>query len=127
LSSDSDGFSSKPVLSVEILDIETALANYTSPLPIVNLTMRLDSRGHLAAANAVLVSNVTDTTPGGVAGAIKGFFGKKDKAEEASGEVEGDETPEVPVKGEKVALKFRERHLGVKPMTGEEKRTTMAR
>lgn len=85
--------------------------------------MRLDPRGHLSAANAVLVSNITETKEGGVAGALKGLFGgKKDKEE-----VEVDDAGELEVKGEKVVLRFRERHIGVKPMTGEEKRTTMAR
>jgi hypoxia up-regulated 1 len=121
--------SSQPVLSVEIMDVEAALANFTSPSPIVNLTMRLDSRGHLAAANAVLVSNVTESSTGGVAGAIKGLFGKKDKekTEDSAVEGENDETSALPVKGEKIALKFRERHLGIKAMNGEEKRTAMAR
>jgi hypoxia up-regulated 1 len=85
--------------------------------------MRLDARGHLATANAVLVSNVTEAKEGGVAGALKGLFGgKKDKAD---AEEYGAE--EVEIKGEKVALRFREKHLGIKPLTGEEKRTTMAR
>ena len=85
--------------------------------------MRLDPRGHLSTANAVLVSNLYEAKEGGVTGALKGFFGgKKDKAD-----AEGLETDEVELKGEKVALRFREKHLGTMPMTGEEKRTTMAR
>ena len=89
---------------------------------MINLTMRLDPRGHLSTANAVVVSDNIDSKDGGVAGAIKGLFGgKKEKVED---EAEGTEAE---TKGEKVALRFREKHLGVKPMTGEEKRTTMAR
>ncbi len=113
---------SRPVLSVQLVHVATALSNFTSPSPVVNLTMRLDPRGHLSAANAVLVSNVTAAKEGGVAGALKGLFGgKKDKVE-----VESEDVEEFDVKGEKVVLRFKEKHLGVRPMTGEEKRTTMA-
>ena len=38
-----------------------------------------------------------------------------------------DKKSKVKPKAEKVALKFREKQLGVKPMSGEEKRTTLAR
>ena len=112
----------KPVLSVQLVDVNSALATFTSPSPIVNLTMRLDSRGHLSTANAVLVSNVAEAKEGGVTGAIKGLFGKKDKVE-----VDGDEAEEGQANTGKAALRFREKHLGVKSMTGEEKRTTLAR
>ena len=99
------------------MDVEKALANFTSPSPVANLTMRLDPRGHLSVANAVLVSNVTAAKEGGVAGALKGLFGSKKESEE----------DEEDIKGEKIALRFREKPLGIKPLTGEEKRTTMAR
>ncbi|KAK8869653.1 hypothetical protein IAR55_000221 [Kwoniella newhampshirensis] len=115
---------SRPILSVQILDIDKALANFTSPSPIVNLTMRLDPRGILHASNAVLSSSVIESKEGGVAGALKGFFGgkKEETAEEGSEKAETENN-----KSQKVALKFREKQLGVKTMSGEEKRTTLAR
>ena len=111
------------MLSVQLVDVSSALINFTSSVPIVNLTMRLDPRGHLAASNAALVSNVTEAKEGSVTGALKGLFGsKKDKVE-----MEEEDTQEIETKGQKLALRFREKHLGMRPMTGEEKRTTMAR
>lgn len=118
-----------------MIDIPGALNNFSSPEPIINLTLRLDTRGHLATSNAVLVSNVTETESesGSVAGKLKGLFGgKKEKtdgeAEEAAAdESEESEKPAKNGKKEKVAIKFREKVMGVKAMTGEEKRTTMAR
>jgi hypoxia up-regulated 1 len=113
---------------VHILDVATAMTNFSAPSPVINLTMRLDPRGHLSAANAVLVSNVTDPAFGGVAGALKGLFGKKDKEDgKDEGEAEAESGPETNVKSQKVAVRFREKHLGVNHMTGEEKRTTLAR
>ena len=158
------GYYRKPVLHLEIVELEQALANFTSPEPAVNLTIRLDARGYLATSNAVLVSNVTEPeTSGGVAGALKGLFGKKIKEDAVAGDAEEDMTDpdgdtveaeieeiileaeksdttdkkdktekaekksKVKAKAEKVALRFREKQLGVKPMSGEEKRTTLAR
>ena len=139
------------------MELQQALANFTSPEPVVNFTIRLDPRGYLATSNAVLVSNVTEPeSSGGVAGALKGLFGRKDKEEpqatvegdeeveenteiadkeegsgEADGQEEADKKADKKAKGkpkaEKVALRFREKQLGIKPMTGEEKRTTLAR
>lgn len=124
------------MLSVSLVDIPGALSNFSSAEPIVNLTLRLDTRGHLATSNAVLVSNITEAESGGVAGALKGLFGKKDKTEGAGTDGEEAESVEevdskVTAKGsgkkEKLAIKFREKILGVKAMTGEEKRTTNSR
>ena len=115
---------SKPLLQVSVVDVAAALANFSSPQPVVNLTMRLDPRGHLSVANAVLVSNVTTSKDGGVAGALKGLFGGKDKKDEDAATEEETATPS---KGEKVALRFREKHLGVKPMSSEERRATQAK
>lgn len=113
------------------------MSNFSSPEPVINLTFRLDHRGHIAAANAVIVSNsTTPESAGGVAGALKGLFGKKEKKEEVDvaiteegeeedGEVKTESKKEA--KKEKVAVKFREKALGLKAMSGEEKRVTMAR
>lgn len=125
--------SRQPALSVQIIDVATSMSNFTAPSPAINVTVRLDPRGHLSIANAVLVSNTTDSASSGVAGALKGLFGKKDKedAKEVAGadaEADSEETPsEASSKVQKVAVRFRERQLGVKHMTGEEKRTTLAR
>lgn len=123
--------SRNPILSVELLNLASALTNFTAPEPVVNLTLRLDARGHLAVANAVLVSNATEeeATSGGVAGALKGLFGKKDKEEvEDSNSTEAvNEKKEKGKKLEKVSLRFKEHHLGVKHATGEEKRKIMSR
>ena len=129
------------MFNVQLVDIPSATADFTSPSPVINITVRLDSRGHVAVANAALVSNVTETEQsGGVAGALKGLFGKKDKeakGEDDQGEDDGvdeilEQLKEVAkdkrkTKAEKAAIKFREKYLGIKPMTGEEKRATMAR
>lgn len=120
---------------MSLLDVQAALANFTSPEPTINLTLRLDTRGHLATSNAVLYSNVPESESGGVAGALKGLFGKKDKVEstdetetENGAEVESNKTAKATSgKKEKVAIKFKEKILGVKAMTGEEKRNTQAR
>ena len=113
-----------------------SLNNFTSPEPVINLTFRLDHRGHVAAANAVIISNATtpEEGSGGVAGALKGLFGKKEKKAEDEATVEEESEDDVKVdtikkevKKEKVAVKFREKALGLKAMTGEEKRVTMAR
>lgn len=127
---------SKPVLAVSLVDIPAALNNFSSPEPIINLTLRLDTRGHIATSNAILISNITEPESGGVAGKLKGLFGgKKDKTENAADgeageledEVEEVEKPAKKGKKEKVAIKFKEKIMGVKAMTGEEKRMTMAR
>ena len=125
---------SQPVLAVSLVDIPAALNNFSSPEPIINLTLRLDTRGHVATSNAVLVSNVTEPESSGVAGKLKGLFGKKDKtdgdAEDADAPTAESEESEKPAKSgkkEKVAIKFREKVMGIKAMSSDEKRTTMAR
>ncbi|OCF36427.1 hypoxia up-regulated 1 [Kwoniella heveanensis BCC8398] len=126
---------SKPILAVNVLDIQSALSNFTAPSPVVQVTMRLDPRGYLSVANAVLTTNALDTEKeGGMAGALKGLFGNGKKDKDASGEEEDeaegdavDSKKEKTAKPPKVALKFREKHVGIRPMTSEEKRTTQAR
>ncbi|KAL0254068.1 hypothetical protein I308_101447 [Cryptococcus tetragattii IND107] len=113
------------ILSVDVHDVEKALADFTAPEPVINITMRLDPKGHVSAANAVLVSNVTGSKDGGVAGALKGLFGSKE--EETKEDEEDKDQKESKNKSPKVALKFREKHLGLKPLSGEEKRVTNAR
>lgn len=117
-----------------MIDIPAALANFTSPEPTINLTLRLDTRGHLAVSNAVLYSAASENESGGVAGALKGLFGKKDKVDpEADAEDEDEveavnnKTVNTKAKKEKVAIKFQERTLYLKPMTADEKKNTQAR
>ncbi|WWC89981.1 uncharacterized protein L201_004911 [Kwoniella dendrophila CBS 6074] len=134
---------SKPILSVKISDIENSVKNFTNPLPVVQVTLRLDPRGYLSVANAVLTSNSTgseETTKdaGGVAGALKGLFGSKKDKDSSDDSVPAEENPtedevvdtkeeKKQPKKQKIALKFKEKHTGIRPMTGEEKRTTQAR
>ena len=81
------------------------------------------------------MSNVTESETGGVAGKLKGLFGgKKDKtdpeAEDSDDKTAENEENDKPVKSgkkEKIAIKFREKVMGVKAMSSDEKRTTMAR
>ncbi|RXK35481.1 hypothetical protein M231_07259 [Tremella mesenterica] len=113
------------ILSVHIHDVQKALTNFTAPQPVVNLTMRLDPRGHLSVANAVISSNITTKEPG-MAEALKGLFGKKDKDSDATNVEELSDLLSTTTKGDKVALRFKETVLGVKPMTGEQKRSTMS-
>ncbi|KAI9637842.1 Hsp70 protein-domain-containing protein [Dioszegia hungarica] len=125
-----------PLFAIQFTDVAAALSNFSTPEPVINLTFRLDHRGHIAAANAVVVSNATASaeSTGGMAGALKGLFGKKEKKEDGEATVEEGTEEDVDakdvkkeVKKEKVAVKFREKALGLKAMTGEEKRVTMAR
>ncbi|KAL7419623.1 lumenal Hsp70 protein [Cryptotrichosporon argae] len=105
-----------PVVGVSLVNVADALANITAPNPTLNLTMRLDARGLVSAANAVLFGAGDKS---GVAGALKGLFGK-DKGDK----VEDGEVAE-PV--EKVVVKFKETVLGVKHMAPEERRVVQAR
>ena len=149
------------MFALQFTEVASALANFSTPEPYLNLTFRLDHRGHIAAVNAAIVSDIVPAIPagdeeetGGVAGALKGLFGKKDKNGSGESEVsvdgdeadvDGDEKEKDGKKGkkekrdkekkdkskepkrEKVAVKFRETYPGQKPMGGEEKRSTAAR
>lgn len=124
--------SGNPILSVTYAELDETVANFTSPSPVVNTTIRLDSRGILSVANAILVSNETATEPAtGNGGVLKGLFGGKKDDKTAEGTEGGDdanatETPAAP-KAERVPIKFRERALGIKGLTGVEKRQTQQR
>jgi hypoxia up-regulated 1 len=90
------------VFALQFTDVASALSNFTTAEPYLNVTFRLDHRGHIAAVNAAIVSDIIpapvgdsdESESGGVAGALKGLFGsKKDKDAEGQGEatVEGEE------------------------------------
>lgn len=129
--------SGTPILEVNIPDIAAALANFTAPEPVVNLTLRLDKRGFFSVAQAALTSNATDTdvpekAKGGVLG---GLFGKKDKAEadgeaaaddKAENKTEAEKAAEKPKKAPRVALKFTSKPL-YRTMSKDEKRITKER
>ncbi|TXT07154.1 hypothetical protein VHUM_03324 [Vanrija humicola] len=132
----------EPISVATVLDIKDALANFTAPSPVVNVTLRLDARGLFSVANAALVSNETASAAnGGVAGALKGLFGKKEETTEAADAAETDagadadesattaenKTETAPAKKPRVALKVREKAVGFKPLTKEEKRVTRER
>lgn len=75
-----------------------------------------------------------EESTGGMKGALKGLFGKKEKKEEVDAALEregAEEDVEAEIKKEakkeKVAVKYREKALGLKAMTGEEKRVALAR
>lgn len=127
-----------PISELTIPDVKEALANFTGPEPMVNLTVRVDKRGILGVANAVLISEQKEEASAGVAGAIKGLFGgKKDEAapetEEAEAEVEtngeGENVTAPAAKKTKarVALKFREKPVGPTYLSKEQKQQTNQR
>lgn len=125
--------SGTPILEVNIPDISAALANFTAPEPVVNLTLRLDKRGFFSVAQAALTSNQTDV-PEKAKGVLGGLFGKKDKAEaepEADAEEKGEnktetEKVEKPKKAPRVILKYTSKPL-FKTMSKDEKRITKER
>lgn len=153
--------SSKPVFALQFTDVASALANFSTPSPYLNVTFRLDHRGHIAAVNAAIVSDVIPAPPadpatepeegGGVTGALKGLFGgkkdkeggdaedaeegadkekeesKKDKKEKTKKEKEKEKEKDKGPKREKVVVRFKETYPGVRPMNGDEKRSTAAR
>ncbi|EKC99928.1 hypothetical protein A1Q2_05752 [Trichosporon asahii var. asahii CBS 8904] len=127
--------SGTPILEVNIPDISAALANFTAPEPVVNLTLRLDKRGFFSVAQAALTSNQTDV-PEKAKGVLGGLFGKKDKTEtsaDADAETEGAENKteaekaaEKPKKAPRVILKYTSKPL-FKTMSKDEKRITKER
>ncbi|KAL1405468.1 lumenal Hsp70 protein [Vanrija albida] len=130
--------SGEPISVATVLDIKDALANFTAPSPVVNVTLRLDARGLFSVANAALVSNETEAVAnGGVAGALKGLFGKKEESTSEATETDAadadesaaaeNKTETAPAKKPRVALKVREKAVGFKPLTKEEKRVTRER
>ncbi|CAK9786928.1 actin-like ATPase domain-containing protein [Cutaneotrichosporon oleaginosum] len=127
-----------PILQLSIPGVKDALANFTASEPAVNVTVRLDARGILGVANAALVSEVKDEPTGGVAGKLKGMFGKKDATEEPEIEPEADtEQPEAETDAKekapkkvtkpRVALKFREKPLSPTHLSKDERQITNQR
>lgn len=131
---DQDG---TPIISVTIPDLASTVANFTGSSPAVNITLRYDARGIISVANAQLVSNGTqEAETGGMAGAIKGLFGNKDKkedseeaaSEEANDSATAENATTIASKTKpRVSLKFREKPLGYQPLSGEAKKIASSR
>ena len=99
----------------------------------LKLTMRLDSRGFVQAANAVVHIPITPKEKESVADKLKNLFSgsskdEADKAEEAIKTLEAElEELEKSDTEKKVALKFSETPLGIKPLSAESKKQAKAR
>jgi hypothetical protein len=95
------------------------------------VNVKLDSRGILHTANAIL-TYVTKPEAPSVAGKLKGLFGgNKDKSqgedvEKASDKTEEELALEQP-KEKKIGLRFTEHATGIKPMSAEERRNAKKR
>jgi hypoxia up-regulated 1 len=119
---------------LEIHGIHQAVANLTKDEveeSNVSVNVKLDSRGILHTANAIL-TYVTKPEAPSVAGKLKGLFGgNKDKsqgedAEKASDKTEEELALEQP-KEKKIGLRFTEDATGIKPMSAEERRNAKKR
>lgn len=121
---------------LEIHGVHQAVANLTKDEveeSNVSVNVKLDSRGILHTANAVL-TYVTKPEAPSVAGKLKGLFGggNKDKTQEGQDtEKAGDKTEEdlalEQPKEKKIGLRFTEHATGIKPMTAEERRNARKR
>lgn len=121
---------STEIIHVDVKGLHTALSNLTqaeTSSAEVHLTMRLDARGFLQAANAVL-HVPADATKESMTDKLKGLFGgSKDADAEEGKDGEEADAEEVKTKDKKIALKFTESVLGSKALTGEAKRQSKAR
>ena len=100
----------------------------------IKLTMRVDSRGFVQAASAVAHIPASPKEKESVKDKLKGLFGSsnKDEADKADEvlknlEAELEELENSGDKERKVALKFSETALGVKPLSAEIKKQAKAR
>lgn len=95
----------------------------------VDVNVKLDSRGLLHTANAVL-TYTTKPESASVKDKLKGLFGgSKDKAEDTdadSDKTAAEQELEKP-KEKKIGLRFTEHVTGVKPMSAEERRNARKR
>ncbi|KAJ9120183.1 hypothetical protein QFC22_003082 [Naganishia vaughanmartiniae] len=120
---------------LEIHGIHQAVANLTKDEveeSNVSVNVKLDNRGILHTANAVL-TYVTKPEAPSVANKLKGLFGgNKDKVQEGEdGEKADDKTEEELAleqpKEKKIGLRFTEHATGIKPMSAEERRNAKKR
>ena len=127
------------LLKVDLLDVAETIANLTEhdvSDPIVKLTMKIDSRGLLSAVNAVASSEQKNAS---LTGKFMGLFGgSKDKTDgdaegeiseqdEAEAEKAADEKEDAKPKEKKMALRFTEHAIGVKPLSSESKKASKRR
>lgn len=124
------------LVQVDIRDIEKAFVNMTETeiaASRIKLTMRVDARGFVQAASAVAHMPTAPKEKESVKDKLKGLFGgsnkdEADKADEVLKNLEAElEELENADKEKKVALKFTETALGVKPLSAEIKRQAKAR
>ena len=124
------------LVRVDVRDISKAFVNMTDveiAASQLKVTMRLDSRGFVQAANAVVHIPTTPKEKESVADKLKGLFSgsskdEADKAEDVIKTLEAElEELEKSDKEKKVALKFSETQLGIKPLSAESKKQAKAR
>jgi hypoxia up-regulated 1 len=122
------------LLKVDLLDVAETVANLTEQDvsdPIVKLTMKIDSRGLLSAVNAIACGEQKNAS---LTGKLMGLFGgSKEKTDEDTGgdlseeEKAAAEKQEAKPKEKKVALRFSEHAIGVKPLSPESKKASKRR
>ncbi|KAJ9094363.1 hypothetical protein QFC19_007971 [Naganishia cerealis] len=126
--------SSAEISKLEIHGIHQAVANLTKDEveeSNVNVNVKLDNRGILHTANAVLTYVTKPETPS-VADKLKGLFGgNKDRQDAEDAEKNSDTVEEDPVQEQprekKIGLRFTEHAAGIKPMSAEERRNAKKR
>jgi hypothetical protein len=123
------------IFRVEIHGIHKAVANLTKDEveeSNVDVNVKIDGRGMLHTANAVL-TYTTKPEAASVKDKLKGLFGgNKEKAQDGAEADAGDETAEedaeqLKPKEKKIGLRFTEHVTGVKPMSAEERRNARKR
>ena len=123
------------ISKVEIHGIHKAVANLTKDEveeSNVDVNVKIDGRGMLHTANAVL-TYTTKPEAASVKDKLKGLFGgSKDKAQdgaevEAAVEASEEDLEFQKPKEKKIGLRFTEHVTGVKPMSAEERRNARKR
>jgi hypoxia up-regulated 1 len=126
------------LVRVDVRDIGHAFVNLSDAeiaSSQLKLTMRVDARGFVQAANAVVHIPTIPKEKESVMGKLKGLFGdssnkeEAEKAEEAlkNLEAELEELEKSTENEKKVALKFTETPLGIRPLSAETKKQARAR
>ncbi len=125
------------LLEVELLDVSAGLANLTEQEvtdPVIRLNVKIDQRGLLHAVNAVALGETKGDAS--LAGKLMGLFGGSkdkgdtDKADEDSKDKDLEKELQAELakaKEKKVAIRFREIPLGVKPAALETRKQAKAR
>lgn len=118
---------------LEIHGIHKAVANLTKDEveeSNVDVNVKIDSRGMLHTANAVL-TYTTKPESASVKDKLKGLFGGSKDKDTADADGDSDKTAEEleqeKPKEKKIGLRFTEHVTGVKPMSAEERRNARKR